>query len=60
MELTKLGFAAEEHFKTIEKFHPYVITDQLTVMPNHIHGIIAIQDQQNDSKLHRTLRWFRN
>ena len=47
VELTELGSIAEENFKKIAQLHPYALTDQFIVMPNHIHGIIAILDEQN-------------
>ena len=48
VELNELGKLAEKNFKEIEKFHPYTIVDQYLIMPNHIHGIIAILEQQID------------
>ncbi len=46
VELNDLGKLAEINFKEIENLHPYAIIDQYVIMPNHVHGIIAIIEQQ--------------
>ncbi|MBU1089598.1 transposase [Patescibacteria group bacterium] len=41
---TKIGEIAEKFWREIEKLHDFAIVDEFVVMPNHIHGIIFIQN----------------
>jgi putative transposase len=51
MNVTQLGDAARHCWSTIPDHFPFVILDAFVVMPNHIHGIIVI-DKNNDDADH--------
>lgn len=42
---TKLGEYAESCWKSISEHFPFIFLDEFTVMPNHVHGILIIQDK---------------
>ena len=42
--LTPIGVAAENAWKRMNEIAPYIHTDYYCIMPNHIHGIIVIED----------------
>jgi len=39
---TEIGEIAFTNWETIPTFHPYVELDEITVMPDHVHGILFI------------------
>jgi putative transposase len=39
---TEMGEIAFTNWAIIPKFHPYVELDEITVMPDHVHGILFI------------------
>ena len=45
MELNKLGEIVDECWHNIPEHFPFVVLDEFCVMPNHIHGIIVIDDK---------------
>lgn len=47
VKLSELGEIACKNWIEIEKFHPYAIVDHFIVMPDHIHGIIALVKNNN-------------
>ena len=48
MFLNKYGKIAEKAWENIPDHYPYVETDEYIVMPNHIHGIIKINNSVGD------------
>ena len=48
MELSDLGRVAAESWTWLEEQYPYVSLDAWVVMPNHLHGIIGIHDDDGD------------
>jgi len=48
MTLNEAGEKAEEYWKKIEKLHDFVKLGAFVVMPNHIHGIIFIEQNNED------------
>jgi len=44
MNLSEVGEIADKYWKTIPKHFPFVLLDEFVVMPNHIHGIIQINN----------------
>lgn len=44
MVLNELGKTAEECWKEIPKHFPSVELDYYVIMPNHLHGIVIIND----------------
>jgi REP element-mobilizing transposase RayT len=48
MELSDLGRVAAESWTWLEEQYPYVSLDAWVVMPNHLHGIIVIHDDDGD------------
>jgi len=49
MLLNEYGKIAEQQWYWLAQQYPYVILHQFVVMPNHIHGIIEIDDSIVDS-----------
>ncbi|MDD5291282.1 MAG: transposase [Patescibacteria group bacterium] len=44
MQLSKIGRAAERFWLEIPRHFPFVGLDEFIIMPNHIHGIIKIEN----------------
>ena len=44
MRLTQGGRIADECWRNIPTHYPHVILDEYVIMPNHIHGVIFISD----------------
>jgi len=44
VHLTEIGIAAENAWKQMDRIVPYIHTDYYCIMPNHIHGIIVIDE----------------
>lgn len=42
LQLTQMGVIANEYWQGISQHFPFVIVDEYSVMPNHVHGIIII------------------
>ena len=45
MELSEIGKVAKKCWVNIPKYFPFVKLDKCVIMPNHIHGIIAIKNK---------------
>lgn len=57
MKLSEIGRMAKQYWFEIPNHFPFVILDEFVVMPNHVHGIILINkqndrsnDEQNDGR----------
>ena len=50
MELSEIGIAAEKYWYEIPQHFPFVKLGAFVVMPNHIHGIIII-DKNDDNDI---------
>ncbi len=48
MHLNELGKIAKQCFEKIPEHFPFVSVDVFVIMPNHVHGIIIINDQNGD------------
>jgi putative transposase len=46
MKLNALGIYCTEHRKQISDHYPHVVCDEFICMPNHIHGIIIINQSE--------------
>lgn len=44
MVLNKMGKIAEKFWLEIPQHFPFVVLDEFVVMPNHLHGIVAIEN----------------
>ncbi len=53
--LSDLGMIVREEWRHISKFRPNVQLDQFVVMPNHLHGLVIIEDDY-DFASSRTLQ----
>ncbi len=42
MSLSDIGEIANKYWQEIPKHFPFIRLDEFIVMPNHVHGIIAI------------------
>ncbi|MCI0473628.1 MAG: hypothetical protein L0Y76_08615, partial [Ignavibacteria bacterium] len=47
MKLNSFGQLAEDLWKQLPEFFPYINLYDFVIMPNHIHGIIQIKDTGN-------------
>jgi len=47
MNLNEIGKLSRKYWKEIPKHFPFVELDEYVVMPNHIHGIIIIDNDNN-------------
>jgi putative transposase len=54
--LSAIGEAVEKCWLAIPKHFPHVALDAYIVMPNHIHGIIAIEDKADQSGVYQGFR----
>jgi REP element-mobilizing transposase RayT len=55
MHLNKIGTTANQHWKTIPHHHNNVQLDEFIIMPNHIHGILILFDNDDSVEtLHAT------
>ncbi|MDZ8183903.1 MAG: transposase [Nostoc sp. ChiSLP02] len=52
VQLSKIGEIAQQFWAEIPNHFAYTYTDAYVVMPNHVHGIIAIDRPQNVETLH--------
>ena len=48
MELSDIGKMAEKYWHEIPEHFPFVLLGEFVVMPNHIHGIVIIDKNDND------------
>ena len=53
--LNEAGFIVERHWCDIPRRYPGVELDAFVIMPNHLHGIIALGVVGNDESAHETL-----
>lgn len=44
MRLNEYGQIARSHWLKLPRYHPHLQLDAFVVMPNHIHGILALND----------------
>lgn len=44
MRLSEIGAIAEKYWREIPKHFPFVSLDEFVIMPNHVHGIIEINN----------------
>ncbi len=49
MHKNQMGILAEEKWLSIQHHHANVILDKFVVMPNHIHGILCLTDDNSQS-----------
>ena len=49
LQLSEIGKMAEKYWHEIVEHFPFVELDAFVVMPNHIHGIIIINKQNDDN-----------
>ncbi len=47
INLSEVGKIVSEFWMKIPEHYPFVILDEFTVMPNHIHGVIIICNRRN-------------
>ena len=46
-----LGQIAQEHWLRIPEFFPWVTLDEFVIMPNHMHGIICIDEHEHSEPI---------
>ena len=59
---TAVGKLVEEHWKRLGATYPNVKTDYFCLMPNHLHGIIVIEEaeQPTGATLQKIVRGFKS
>src|SRR3989338_4369760 len=63
MELSELGLAANKFWLEIPRHFSFIKLDELIVMPNHVHGILQINNSvetQNLVSLHQQVGGYKN
>ena len=50
-QLNEWGIIASNHIKRIEENYPSVKVDKFVVMPNHVHMIIATEENKNNPNI---------
>ncbi|MFH1798131.1 MAG: transposase [Candidatus Omnitrophota bacterium] len=53
MELSEIGKTAREYWLQIPKHYPFVELDEHIFMPNHVHGVIVINENTRRDAIHR-------
>jgi len=53
VHLSALGEIVKEAWLDISAHHPAVQLDEMVIMPNHVHGILCIQADENRMQLER-------
>ena len=56
--LNQTGKIADKYWNKIPEYFPFVELDEYVIMPNHIHGIIGINESAQES-LSKIIRWFK-
>ena len=51
--LSQFGIIADQYWKLIPEKSPFASLDSFIVMPNHVHGIIAITNSNEESFLQK-------
>lgn len=70
MVLTEIGSIAKQHWLEIPQHFQNVKLDEFIIMPNHIHGIVIIENQQggitrthnpmiSENSLSKIIRWYK-
>ena len=49
-KLTKLGEMISQQWLELQNMYPHIELDKFTIMPNHMHGIIIIRQQESKNK----------
>ncbi|WP_199322582.1 transposase [Leptolyngbya sp. FACHB-321] len=44
MQLNDFGQVARSHWMSLPKYHSHLQLDAFVVMPNHVHGILALNE----------------
>ena len=53
MHLSTMGEIVAEEWQRSAEVRPYVVLDEWVIMPNHLHGIIAIGEKAGDAAMPR-------
>ena len=51
LELSPIGKIVEQCWQNIPSSSPYASIDSFVIMPNHVHGIIAIENQDEKREI---------
>jgi putative transposase len=52
MQLNQYGKIVHSHWQNLPKYHPRLELDEFVIMPNHIHGILFLIDNDDISRDH--------
>jgi len=52
MGLNELGCVAAKYWQEIPEHYPFVELDEWIVMPNHVHGIVGINNNPSVETIH--------
>jgi putative transposase len=52
MQLNQYGKIVHSHWQHLPKYHPRLELDEFVIMPNHIHGILFLIDNNDISRDH--------
>ncbi|WP_295619696.1 transposase [Chamaesiphon sp. GL140_3_metabinner_50] len=60
MVLNAFGDFARSHWQQLTQYHPNIIMDESIVMPNHLHGIIFLDELiENTKSISEIIRGFK-
>jgi len=51
MELSEIGQIAHQYWQDITIHFPFAILDESVIMPNHVHGIVIIEKNNNTNSI---------
>lgn len=52
IKLSEIGEIADRYWREISAHFPFIVVDVYQIMPNHVHGIIEIRQNQNMQTQH--------
>ncbi|MDY6938804.1 MAG: transposase [Cyanobacteriota bacterium] len=53
MQVSNYGHIIQLHWQNLVKYYPYLELDEFVVMPNHLHGILVLTDNQDSRSIER-------
>lgn len=56
MQFTEIGGITDKYWHEIPEHFPFVVLDEFCVMPNHIHGIVVIDNKTGFGIIYGTTR----
>jgi len=58
--LSAIGQIADQNWRAISEHFPHVVVDEFVIMPNHVHGILRIMDNNVETQNFASLPSYEN